>query len=86
MLTSESFSALVLNATQKKENGFISIDNRIKELVGKTGLAATMLRPSGKIEIESEIYDAKAEIGYIDKGEKIKVIRSENTQLYVMKT
>jgi len=85
VLTSEAFSTLVLNATQKKEKGFISIDNRIKDLVGKTGVAATMLRPSGKIEIESEIYDAKAEIGYIDKGEKIKVMRSENTQLYVVK-
>nr|MDA3779028.1 nodulation protein NfeD [Bacteroidales bacterium] len=85
ILTSTAFSSLVLQSTQKKEDGYTSVDNSIRKLVGEEGVAATMLRPGGKIEIDNDIYDAKAEIGYIDKGEKIKVIRCESVQLYVRK-
>ncbi|MCK4662156.1 MAG: nodulation protein NfeD [Bacteroidales bacterium] len=76
---------VVLRATQKTENGFIGIEQKIQTLVGKKGIASTILRPSGKIEIDDEIYDAKSEIGYIEKGEKIKVVRHEASQLYVIK-
>jgi membrane-bound serine protease (ClpP class) len=54
-------------------------------MIGKTGIARTILRPSGRIEIDGEIFDAKAEISYIEKGEKILVIRDEAGQLYVVK-
>jgi membrane-bound serine protease (ClpP class) len=37
------------------------------------------------VEIEGEIFDAVAEIGYIEKGEPVKVIRDEAGQLYVAK-
>ncbi|MEA3318211.1 MAG: NfeD family protein, partial [Bacteroidota bacterium] len=77
VLTSSAFSSLVLDSTQKKENGFIGIDNNVRKLIGKEGIAVTMLRPSGKVQIENDIYDAKTEMGYVDKGEKIKVLRSE---------
>lgn len=85
VLTSSAFSSLVLDSTQKKENGFIGIDNNVRKLIGKEGIAVTMLRPSGKVQIENDIYDAKTEMGYVDKGEKIKVLRSESAQLYVKK-
>ncbi|MBM3420318.1 MAG: nodulation protein NfeD, partial [Bacteroidetes bacterium] len=52
-------------------------------MVGKTGTAHTYLRPSGKIEIESHIYDAISEIGFISKGENVRVTRQETGQLYV---
>ena len=38
---------------------------------GKTGTAATDLRPSGKIRIEDVMYDAVAEFGYIERGKNI---------------
>lgn len=85
MLTSETFSWIVLNSTQKKEEGFVGVESSQKELIGKTGIASTDLRPSGKVEIEDETYDAKSEIGYIEKGQKVKVIDFKSGQLYVMK-
>jgi membrane-bound serine protease (ClpP class) len=84
LFTSTSFR-LALNTVQKSEEGYVGIDLHQKEMIGKTGVAYTILRPSGRIEIDGEIYDAKAEISYIEKGEKIKVIRDEAGQLYVTK-
>ena len=70
---------------QKINDGFICIDTKQKTLIGKKGIAATILRPAGKVEIENEIYDARSEIGYIDRGDPIIVIKDETTQLYVIK-
>jgi len=52
-------------------------------MVGKTGRAATVLRPSGKVEIDGEYYDGVSESGFIEKGTQVEVIRSENAQVYV---
>lgn len=85
LLTSTRFSQLVLSDTQQKSEGYIGVDEHLEGLKGKTGIAATVLRPSGKVEIDDEIYDAKSEVGYIEKGEKIKVIKCGTSQIYVMK-
>lgn len=82
---SKALSGLALDSVQDPKEGFISIDARQKEMIGKTGMALTILRPSGRIEIDGEIYDAKSEISYIEKGEKVRVIRDEAGQLYVIK-
>lgn len=52
-------------------------------IIGKKGIAATILRPSGRVNIEGELYDAVSESGYIDKGKTIIVIRVEQAQVYV---
>jgi membrane-bound serine protease (ClpP class) len=70
---------------QDSSRGFVSIDLTQKEVIGKTGIAQTVLRPSGRIEVDGRIFDAKAEIGYIEKGEAVKVIRDEAGQLYVVR-
>ena len=82
---SKAFKGISLETTQQTREGYIGIDTRQKEMTGKTGIAYTLLRPSGMVEIEGEIFDAKAEIGYIEKGDPIKVIRDEAGQLYVVK-
>ncbi|MCD4770432.1 MAG: nodulation protein NfeD, partial [Bacteroidales bacterium] len=80
------FGSLALQKVQETDKGYISFDTVIqKSLIGKTGTAHTLLRPSGKINIDENIYDAKSEIGYIEKGERIKVIRDEAGQVYVVK-
>jgi membrane-bound serine protease (ClpP class) len=43
------------------------------------------LRPSGKIEIDNQIYDAISEIGFIEVGQKVKVVDYRASQLYVVK-
>ncbi len=46
-------------------------------LEGKEGVAATVLRPSGKAEIDGELYDVESTGFLVDKGEKIKVVAFE---------
>ena len=84
--TAGFFKGLALDAQQEKSEGFIGIDTHQKEMIGKTGTAYTVLRPSGKVRIEGELFDAMAEIGFIQKGDTVKVIRDEAGQLYVIKT
>jgi len=48
-------------------------------------VAITNLRPSGKVEIEDEMYDAKSEVGYIERGQNVKVINYSSGQIYVVK-
>ncbi len=76
---------LSLQDVQKRADGYVSIDIRMMDLIGKEGIAHTVLRPSGKIKIEDAVYDAVSELGMIEKGETIKVVRVETTQVYVEK-
>jgi len=78
-------SRLVLKAAETREEGFIAASEEVRSLIGRKGTAFTVLRPSGKVQIEGEIYDAVSEIGLIDQGEEIKVIRYETGQVYVIK-
>jgi len=52
-------------------------------LIGATGTALTVLRPSGKVLIDGEVYDGVSESGFIEKGSSIHVVRFENAQVYV---
>jgi membrane-bound serine protease (ClpP class) len=75
-----------LDTVQETDKGFVGVDSSIqKEMIGKTGVATTILRPSGKVEINGEIFDAVSEVGYINKGEEIKVVRDLAGQIYVIK-
>lgn len=45
----------------------------IDSLVGRRGVAVTMLRPSGQVQIDGRRYEAMVEVGGIDTGEPIVV-------------
>lgn len=75
---------IALKAEQRSSEGYVSFDDKTA-LIGTTGITITMLRPSGKVEIEGEIYDSMSESGYINPGVKVKVLRCETGQLYVEK-
>jgi len=77
---------LALNTEGKIEEGFIGVDMSPKTLIGRQGISSTDLRPSGKVIIDDEIYDAKSEDGFINKNTEIKVIRYETGQVYVIKS
>ncbi len=79
------FKNLSLKAVQNTDEGFVSIETSLLELEGKKGVAKTVLRPSGKVMIKGEMYDAVAETGYIEAGDPIEVTKVEATQLYVEK-
>ncbi len=72
-------------ALHSDQEGYISVSMEPVSVVGKTGTAATVLRPSGKVEIEGEYFDAISIKGMIEKGDEVVVKRYENFQLYVVR-
>jgi membrane-bound serine protease (ClpP class) len=60
-----------------------SVDMNDFNLLGQTGKAMTILRPSGKVIINNEVYDAISNQNFIDSGKTIVVVKFENMQLYV---
>ena len=82
---SGAFKNLSLHATQEKIDGYVSVDTSYNDVLGRTGTAHTVLRPSGKVKIEAKIYDAVSNLGMIDKGDTIIVVKVEAAQLYVEK-
>ncbi|WP_346859709.1 NfeD family protein [uncultured Draconibacterium sp.] len=77
------FKNMSLHTVQKVNEGYVSVDTRLFQLIGKTGVTQTVLRPGGKISIEGEVFDAVSESGFIEKGEKVVVTRMESVQLFV---
>jgi len=75
--------ALALQATQPHEEGFVATTTDLDKMIGKEGVASTILRPSGKIIIGDDEYDAVTRESYIEKGSSVKVVGSMNTQLVV---
>ena len=55
----------------------------LTNLIGKEGIAATVLRPSGKVIIDGTDYDGVSLSGFIEKGSKVTVVNFENAQVYV---
>ncbi|MCH7973968.1 MAG: hypothetical protein IH949_08790 [Bacteroidetes bacterium] len=78
------FNRLVLSEAEKTNKGFVSAD-KISKIIGRKGVALTMLRPAGIAEIEGKRIDVVTEGGYIGKGEKIIVISSEGIKVVVAK-
>ncbi len=85
VLTTTTFGHIALDSTQQASKGFTSSDASYRNMVGKTGVAKTILRPAGKVVIDGDVYDATAEVAYIDKEEKIKVTGYQTSQLIVAK-
>lgn len=71
-------------ALTSDQEGFISVPEEQKQFIGQTAIAATVLRPSGKVILKGNYYDAVANRGFIDQGKTVKVIKYENSQLYVV--
>jgi membrane-bound serine protease (ClpP class) len=46
-----------------------------QSLIGKIGIAATTLRPVGRVEIDGEVYEAEADGLFVDPGRGVKVTR-----------
>jgi len=70
-------------AGQDQEGFLASTYN--KELIGKSGVAVTDLKPSGHVLIEGERTQAVSQGSYVKKGEPIKAIRGEGARLIVRK-
>lgn len=76
-------AALMLE--QKVDEGYLGVPTDLSVYVGAEGVALSVLRPSGKIKIGDKIIDAVSYNDFIEEGEAVKVVKYENTQLYVLK-
>ncbi len=78
----KSFSHLALRTKLDSSKGYIGVEDINNNLIGKVGIAASSLRPAGKIEIEGKWYDATIEFGMADKGEELVVTKFEGGRVY----
>ena len=62
------------------------VAHEIGDLVGRRGIAVTVLRPSGQIEITGRRYEAIVEVGGVDAGDAIIVRGRTSFALIVEKT
>lgn len=82
MLDSKFFKRIALVDVQESKMGYTS--SFIKEpMVGKKGIAHTVLRPSGKVMIEGQLFDAFTRSEFIEKGQNIEVVGEDTTSLRV---
>lgn len=76
---------LALVKTQQTDEGYTSADSGYQSMLHKSGVAQTILRPSGKVDIDGDMYDATAITGYIEQDEEIIVVGYQTGQLIVKK-
>ena len=50
------------------------VDQDAPARVGEVGVALTPMKPGGKVEIDGRVVDAVAEIGWITRGQRVKVV------------
>lgn len=53
------------------------------DLAGRTGVAKTMMLPSGQIVIDGQKYDAVSDGFAIDAGDRVKVVSIKKNRIYV---
>ncbi|WP_454101158.1 NfeD family protein [Metabacillus sp. SLBN-84] len=76
------FKKIILRDSTNTESGYVSSRSRL-ELIGKTGVALTSMRPSGTALIEDERIDVVTEGTFIAKDQKVKVIKVEGSRVVV---
>lgn len=77
---------LMLTTEQSVKDGYIGTVTETEGLIGMNGTAQTDLRPSGKVNINGELYDAITRGNYIKKGTSIIVKSISTNQIVVEET
>ncbi|TXC89994.1 nodulation protein NfeD [Metabacillus litoralis] len=76
------FKRLILRDSTNTESGYVSSKTR-NELINVEGVALTTLRPAGTAIIGDERLDVVTEGSYINKGQKVKVVKVEGSRIVV---
>ena len=84
LTSTQFFQRAALSTVQNKAEGYTA-KFRTESLLGSSGKAFTVLRPSGKVIINGEIYDAYTRGEFLLKDDPIEVISEEGTTLLVKK-
>ncbi|MDX2001663.1 MAG: NfeD family protein [Chitinophagales bacterium] len=80
---SRVFQKVALTHTQEVSKGYVGAGIELNQLVGSEGIAATDLRPAGKVDIGEQRYDATADSALISKGNAVKVVKAQGNYLIV---
>jgi membrane-bound serine protease (ClpP class) len=62
-----------VGGTAQVAGGGVEASMEVAALVGREGVAATALRPGGQVEIEGRRYEARVELGAVERGRRIVV-------------
>jgi len=80
------FSRLTLALEQNPEEGYIVQERKLAEsFIGKKGKTVTVLRPSGKAEIDGEVYVVESDGEYIEAGKEVEIIEVSGNRIVVQK-
>lgn len=79
------FQRLVLDTTEAEGAGYRSSPAEYSSLLGKEGVAITMLRPAGTAIIEGEKVSVVTEGDFIEKDSRIRVLKVEGYRIVVEK-
>lgn len=63
--------------------GGLQAETDVRALVGRTGIAMTSLHPSGQVEIDGHRYEARVELGAIERGRTVVVRAASDFGLVV---
>jgi len=81
--TSPLRERIVLTARMDPEKGYTGHPASLERLVGRTATVASVLRPSGRVELDGAYYEASALDGfYIARGRRVVIVRVEGGLLY----
>ncbi len=75
-------SPLVLKEEQKNAQGYLSVED-MQYLVGKKGVAASLLRPAGTGEFDGVRLDVVTESEYLQKDTPIEIIAVQGRRIVV---
>ena len=72
-----------LTSSQSVEDGYISTDESLEELLGKEGITLTLLRPTGIAKIGNRRVDVTSEHIAVPKDVTVKVVKVEGNRVIV---
>ncbi len=79
---SRTFNKLVLDVEESSSKGFVTYP-KLDELIGKEGIALTILRPAGTAVIGDQKVDVVTDGQFIEKDSKVKVVKVEGIKVVV---
>ena len=75
---------LMLPKLSKEISNAVPEYGEFENLVGKIGVAETLLRPAGTISIDSKRYPARAQLSIIQPGQKVRIVQASSNDLLVV--
>lgn len=75
--------SVTLNPSERDQGDAIPDTPELKRMLGAAGVVLTPLRPVGMCDFSGQRVECVAESGYVDKGQKVRVIGVESTKVTV---